>query len=355
LTRPRLPSRFEFHVLRTACRLPPRLRRLLFGRPPTIDGQELAPDIHVVLKLDALTGAHSLTGGRRGERARAFNRRDVAASAGPPTPVAEVRELTIPGPGGPLPARLYIPHGAPPAPRPLLLYYPGGGWAIGGFYSHEGPCRFLAAHSGAAVLCAPYRLAPEHPFPAAVEDAQAIFEWTLASANDLDVDPSRIAVGGDSSGGNLATVASLLARNAGGPQPAMQLLIYPATDARGKQRSRELFATGFKLTQGDIEYFERSYLPDRLAATDPRVSVLEVDDLSGLPPAYVVTAGFDPLRDEGEEYAGRMREAGVRVALRRHPGLIHLFINLTAISRSSREAMVETAGALRMGLASASR
>ena len=323
----------------------------IFGRPPALDGQELAADIHVILRLAALTGSRSLTGDGDPEPVRAERRAEAAVTAGPPIPMAAVRELELPGPAGPMRARLYAPAGGGTGARPLLVYYHGGGWVIGDLDTHDGVCRFLAAHSGALVLSVDYRLAPEHPFPAAVEDAEAAFAWAAAHAAELGADPARIAVGGDSAGGNLATVTSLLARDSAGPRPAMQLLIYPATDADDVHPSRRLFAEGFLLTAADMRWFEEHYLPDRAAAADPRVSVLRVEDLSGLPPAYVATAGFDPLRDEGEAYAERMRKAGVQVALRRHSGLVHSFANLTAVSRSARAAMLEAAGALRMGLA----
>jgi acetyl esterase len=201
------------------------------------------------------------------------------------------------------------------------------------------------------VLSVDYRLAPEHPFPAAVEDSWAAFAWAVENAAALGADPARVAVGGDSAGGNLAAVVSMLARDAGGPLPAMQLLFYPPTDSAGEMPSRRLFDQGFLLTKHDMDRFEALYLPPGTDKRDPRVSIWEAEDLGGLPPAYVATAGFDPLRDEAEAYALRMREAGVQVALRRHPGLIHSFVNQTAISRTARGAMLEAAGALRMGLA----
>jgi acetyl esterase len=353
---PRLSPGAEHRLLRFVCGLPPRLQRLLFGAPPSIDGQVLAPDLHALVRLAEISGETSFTKGRPPAAARAHNRRGAEATASrPPIPMARVEELEIPGDAGALPARVYLPGGLPPdRPAPLLLYFHGGGWVIGDLETHDGVCRFLAAAAGTAVLAIDYRLAPEHPFPAAVEDAASAFAWAHANAGELGVDPSRIAVGGDSAGGNLAAVVSLLARDAGGPMPAMQLLIYPPTDSAGDLPSRRLFAEGFLLTKGDMENFERHYLPNETDAADPRVSILLAPDLGGLPPAYVATAGFDPLRDEGEAYGLRMREAGVPVALRRHPGLIHSFANETAISRSSRGAMLEAAGALRMGLARAS-
>jgi acetyl esterase len=354
---PRLSPSAEHRILKAACGLPPRLQRTLFGPPPSLDGQTLASDIQALIKLAGLAGDDSFTGGLAPAQAREQNRRGAEATAArPPIPMARVEALEITGHAGPLPARFYVPGGLPAAaPAPLVLYFHGGGWVIGDLDTHDGVCRFLAAAAGVTVLAVDYRLAPEHPFPAAVEDAWAAFAWALANAPELGVDPARMAVGGDSAGGNLAAVVSLLARAGGGQMPAMQLLIYPPTDSAGDLPSRQLFCEGFLLTKNDMETFERHYLPPGTDATDPRVSILLAPDLTGLPPAYVATAGFDPLRDEGEAYALRMREAGVQVALRRHPGLIHSFANLTAISRTARGAMLEVAGALRMGLAPRAR
>jgi acetyl esterase len=263
----------------------------------------------------------------------------------------EVAALSIPGPASEIPARLYVADDALDGPQPLIVYFHGGGWVVGDLDTHDGVCRFLATQTSFRVLAIDYRLAPEHPFPAPVEDAVAAFAWAAENAGELGADRDRIAVAGDSAGGNLAAAVSILAREGGGPRPAMQLLVYPVVDAIGEMQSRETFAEGFLLTKGDMDWFERHYLPEGCDASDPRVSMLRAPDLTGLPPAYVATAGFDPLRDEGEAYARRMREAGTQAALRRFPGLIHGFANLTAISRSSRAAMFEVAGALRMGLA----
>jgi len=353
-TLPRLSSAAEHLLLKRACELPPRLQRLLFGRPASLDGQTVAPDIWAFLRVAAMGGETSFTGGLGPLEAREQNRAGARAVNGPPRiPMARVETRQVPGQdGSPIPARFYVPAGLPSAePAPLLIYFHGGGWVIGDLDTHDGLCRFLAAAAGVTVLSVDYRLSPEHPFPAAVEDAWSAFAWAAANAGELGVDPARIGVGGDSAGGNLAAVVSLLARAGGGAMPAQQLLIYPPTDSAGDLPSRRLFAEGFMLTKADMDSFERHYLPPGTDATDPRVSILLAPDLEGLPPAYVAIAGFDPLRDEGEAYALRMRAAGVQVALRRHPGLIHGFANMTAISRSSRGAMLEVAGALRMGLA----
>ncbi|HEX4669522.1 MAG TPA: alpha/beta hydrolase [Solirubrobacterales bacterium] len=354
---PRLPPRAEHWALKRVLSLSPRVQRRLFGPPPTIDGQTLASDTHALIKMAELAGGDSFLSGMSVEEARASARLEAeVVGSRPPIPMARVEALEIPGQAGPIPARFYVPAGPPAAvPAPLLVYFHGGGWVIGDLDTHDGVCRFLAAAAGTAVLSIDYRLAPEHPFPAAVEDAWAGFAWAATNAAELGIDPARIAVGGDSAGGNLAAVVSLLARAGGGAMPAMQLLIYPPTDSAGDLPSRRLFAEGFLLTKGDMDAFERAYLPPGSDPTDPRVSILLAPDLTGLPPAYVATAGFDPLRDEAEAYALRMREAGVKVALRRHPGLIHSFVNQTAISRTARGAMLEAAGALRMGLAAATR
>jgi acetyl esterase len=353
-TLPRLPMPLEHRVVKRAMALPPRLQRRIFGAPIELDGQRLASDMQVLLRLAELVGAVSFTE-MSVESARAVTRHEAAvASSRPPIPLALVEEIEVAGAAGPLRSRHYVPPGPPAAgPPPLLVFFHGGGWVIGDLDTHDDLCRFLAARAGVQVLSVEYRLAPEHPFPAPVEDAHAAYAWAAANAAELGADPARVAVGGDSAGGNLAAVVSMLARDAGGPAPALQLLLYPVTDAHARTASRRLFGEGYLLTQADMEFFETHYLPDESARDDPRASVLRAPDLSGLPPAYVVTAGFDPLRDEGEEYALRMRAAGVPVALRRHPGLVHSFGNQTAISRTARAATMELAGALRMGLASA--
>ncbi len=352
LAPPRLPPRIEHRILRVACGLPSGLQRAVFGSPPQIDGQVLARDLQVLVRLASLARDDSASAyGKLSPReARARIRAGAAAAAGAKDPLSMVDDLTIPGPEGAIPARFYEPAGLGLESRLLIVYFHGGGWTIGDLDTGDSVCRFLAANVPATVLSVGYRLAPEHPFPAAVEDAFAAFRWAAVGNSRMGVDPGRIAVAGDSAGGNLAAAVSLLARDAGGPSPAMQALIYPVTDVVGGQRSRDEFARGFLLAKADMDWFERHYLPPGIDRSDPRVSVLRAADLAGLPPAYVTTAGFDPLRDEGEAYAARMREAGVTVALRRHPGLIHGFANMTKVSRSARAAMLELVGALRMGL-----
>jgi acetyl esterase len=350
---PRLPVPIEHRVLKWACGLSPRTGRALFGKPPRIDGQTLSSETHALLTLARWSGSNGFFAGRSVEEARAQARYEaLVAARRPPIPMAEVRALDVPGPDGPLPSRLYVPPlPAPGAAAPLLVYYHGGGWVIGDLDVYDGVCRLLAAASGCLVLSVGYRLAPEHPFPQPLEDAFAAFEWSVANAEALGADPKRIGVGGDSAGGNMAAVVSRMAVEGGGARPAMQLLFYPITDSVEDTRSRLLFSDGFILTKADMEKFEAAYLPPGVDASDQRISILQCPDLHGLPTAYVATAGFDPLRDEGEAYALRMRDCGVRVALRRHSGLIHSFVNQTAVNRTALGAVLEAAGAVRLGLA----
>ncbi|MET0304606.1 MAG: alpha/beta hydrolase [Solirubrobacterales bacterium] len=312
----------------------------------------LACEMQTLLKLARLArdDSASESGTLAPAQARARIQAGAAAAAGPRPAAPVVTDLAIPGPAGTIPARFYEPPGLGLEDRPLIVYFHGGGWTIGGLDTCESVCRFLALNTPAAVLAAGYRLAPEHPFPAAVEDALAAYRWAAVGNSRLGADPARIAVAGDSAGGNLAASLSLLAREDGGPRPAMQALIYPVTDAVGGHRSREEFAEGFLLTRADMDWFEHHYLPPGADRADPRISVLRAADLSGLPPAYVTTAGFDPLRDEGEAYAARMRDAGVQVTLRRHSGLIHGFANMTAVSGAARAAMLELTAAIASGL-----
>ena len=348
---PRLPPAVEHRFLRFVCGLPPRVQRRLFGPPPVIDGQRLADDIHVLLRIAQVFRGDSLRSKGSPAEARAERLHEARIVAHrPPIPMARVEAVAIPGPAGTIEARLYLPAGAD-EPSPLLVYFHGGGWVIGGLDTHDDPCRFLASHAGVRLLAVDYRLAPEHPFPAAAEDALAAYEWAAANAERLGADGARIGVGGDSAGANLAAAACLTARDTDLPLPALQLLIYPVAETAGTSPSRETFGEGFLLTRGDMDWFEDRYLPPGVERADPRVALLNAPDLSGLPPAYIATAGFDPLRDESEAFAARLREAGVRVALRRHPGLVHTFANLTAICPSARAAMLEAAGALRLGLA----
>jgi acetyl esterase len=329
------------------------LQRAIAGRPVEIDGQTLDAEMQLLLRLVALDPERDLWG-TTPVAAREELVRQALTLEGPKAPVALVEQVEVPGPAGPLGARFYVPEHEQ-SPLPLLVFLHGGGWVRGNLDSHDNVCRFLAREAGVLVLSVDYRLAPEHKFPAAVEDSLAAFRWAGEHAADLGADPAAIAVGGDSAGGNLTLVTAQLAVADGGPVPTFLLAFYPATDFSVKRRSYELFREGFLLTESATDWYRSHYLPDESAALDPRASPLLAEDLSGMPPAYIATAGFDVLRDEGEAYAARLKEAGVPVALRRHRGLIHAFANMTAVGRSSRAAMMEAAGALRVGVSRANK
>jgi acetyl esterase len=342
--------RLQGGVVRTISALPRSAQRALAGPPKVVDGQELDPEIQILLRLlDRGSGPSQQL--ESVPEARLERAREAHVFAGHRFAVAAVEEVELPGPAGSLKARMYVPHFG--GRTPLLVYLHGGGWVVCDLDTHDNVCRFLAREGGVRVLSIEYRLAPEHPFPAAVEDAFAALRFAHDNAARLGAAPDAIAIGGDSAGGNLAAVVSRLAAADGGPAPAFVLSIYPVTDLSTKHPSYALFGDGYALTEAQMDWYRRHYLPDEAAALDPRASPLLADDLAGLPPTYVATAGFDPLRDEGEAYASRLREAGVPVALRRHPGLVHGFVNAAGSTRFARAAMHELAGALRMGLATA--
>ena len=228
---------------------------------------------------------------------------------------------------------------------PTILFFHGGGFMYGDLDSHDAPCRFVAERSGVRVLAIDYRLAPEHPFPAAYDDALAAHRWLVEHADEVGADPARLAVGGDSAGGNLAAVVAIEAARAGLPL-AFQLLIYPATDAVRETASADLFSEGFYLTRDFMDLANQHYLAGA-DPRDPRISPRYADLPAGLAPAYGATAGFDPLRDEGEAYARQLRSAGVEVELRRFPGQIHGFFNIVGVGRTSRAANTEIADRLR--------
>lgn len=268
-----------------------------------------------------------------------------------PPPMAQVRDLRLPADeradGGPgLALRLFRPEGAPAA-APALVYLHGGGWTIGDLDTHDVLCRQLARDSGGVVIAVDYRLGPEHPFPAAVDDSLAAWRWVQAQSGSLGVDPTRVAVGGDSAGGNLAAVVCLALREAGLPQPALQLLIYPATDMRAVAPSHTVNAQGYMLTRDSIGYYRGNYLPDEAQWTDWRASPLLAASHAGLAPALVLTAGYDPLRDEGLQYADALSDAGTvakHVCFERQ---IHGFITMGRVIDEANLAVSLCGAALR--------
>ena len=271
-------------------------------------------------------------------------------TAGPQ--LLEVRDLTIPVPmpptgnEQPIGARLYRDHSGQ---IPLVIYYHGGGWVIGDLDTHDGLCRRIAKQSGFAVLSIDYRLAPEHPFPAAVDDAYAALKWAATHSERLNIDENRIAVAGDSAGGNLSAVVAQLAKTHNGPPIRMQALLYPATDMHGDYESRRTF-TEYLLTPETYRWFGQHYFSSPSEPNDVRASPIRCADLSELPPAFVLTAGFDPLRDEGKAYADQLREAGVNAVYRCFTGQIHGFLTLDKIIPQASEAIDELTDALKTAM-----
>jgi acetyl esterase len=329
--------------------VPTRAVRLLAGgRSFTSYGNTLDPTLQLMLSGQRAVGINGLAVDADPVASRAQAREMARAFAGPQVHVG-VSDLSIPGPAGHIPVRHYCPATAEPAP--LLVFYHGGGWTIGDLDTHDALCRLTCRDADIHVLAIDYRLAPEHPAPAAVDDAYAAFRWAHEHGGDLGAIPGNVAVGGDSAGGNLAAVVSQLARDDGGPMPVLQWLIYPRTDFTAQTRSHTLFADGFVLTKHDIEWFEAQYLGGSgIEPTDPRVSPLLAERLSGLPPALIAVAGFDPLRDEGERYAAALLAAGTAVDLRSMGSLTHAFANLFQLGGGSAVATTELISALRAHL-----
>jgi acetyl esterase len=348
----RVPLPIQGAALQAVFGMPGSVRRLIAGPPIRRDGLELALDAQLLLRMLALTDTNLANGTATQARAQLELRRGLVA--GPGLSGVRTRELSIPSDGKPVPARLYEPVNLAPG-SPLLVYLHGGGWVIGSIDTHDPTCRYLARNAQVRVLSVGYRLAPEHHFPAAADDALTAFRFAAHNAEKLGADPSAIAIGGDSAGANLAASVCLQVLATPGPRPVFQLLFYPATDMTTRRRSRDLFADGFFLTDDDMTWFLDHYVPDLDMRADPRASVLLAEDLRGLPPAYVATAGFDPLRDEGNAFADRLREAGVPVVKRQHDDLIHGFASFMNLGTRFREAVSEAAGALRTGLALRSR
>lgn len=311
----------------------------------------LHPQARALLDLIAERGVpptHTLSP----QEARAVYRDRRGFTQPAPPPVASVQSLQAEGPLGPIPLRLYRPLGTmADQVLPALVYYHGGGWVIGDLDTHDTLCRELANGSGCAVVSVDYRLAPEHRFPAAVDDAIAAARWVRREAAALKLDAQRIAVGGDSAGGNLAAVVAIAARDAGEPPFAWQLLIYPATDQHRTAPSHASNGQGYLLTRDTMDYFTGHYIPDARLYADWRASPLLHPDLSRLPPALVLTAGYDPLRDEGLAYAQKLSEAGTRATHLSFERQIHGFILMGKVLAEANDAVRLCAAALRDALA----
>ncbi|HTX53418.1 MAG TPA: alpha/beta hydrolase, partial [Candidatus Baltobacteraceae bacterium] len=328
--------------------IPPWLKRLLAGgRRITIDGNTLDATLQLILIAQRSMRTGGLSADGDPKVARALMRK---SQAGMNTHVAvPTTDLTIPGPDSLLRARHYRP--AVEEAAPLLLFFHGGGFVVGDIESHDGLCRMICRDAAIHVVSVDYRLAPEHRAPAAIDDCVAAYRWARGHAAELGADPSRIGVGGDSAGGNLAALVALRCREEGIPQPTLQVLLYPVLDLSAKTRSRTLFSDGFFLSKQEDDRNVGLYLGNTgLAADDARVSPLKASDLSGLAPALVLTAGFDPLRDEGNEYAVALRSAGVTVDHRQFDALTHGFASIAPFGGGSADATTATISAIRAHL-----
>jgi acetyl esterase/lipase len=343
--RPSLLERLEFAGARMLFKLPHPVQRILSGRRATvIGGRTLHPEMQLLLTLHALLRP-GLTRRRSPARSREDLRRDTRSAAGRTVNVGSVVDITIPSAGGTIGARHYAP--AAPEPRPLLVYYHGGGFVAGDLDTHDSVCRRLCRCADMHVLAVDYRLAPEHRFSTAVDDAFAAFRWARTNASGLGAIAERVAVAGDSAGANLAAVVCLRAKADGGTAPYAQAMFYPVLDRTIDRPSMTTLSTGFLLTREDIDWFLLQYTGSTVPQPVPEMYPLCAKDLSGLPPALIVTAGFDPLRDEAEDYAIALRNAGVPVMLREFEGLLHGFCNMAALCPSCETAVQEIAADMR--------
>jgi acetyl esterase len=335
-------------TLHAISRTPDRIKRLLLrGRSITVDGNTLDATLQLALAAQRLSGREGLI--LSDDVATARTRLDLTASQFPRAKVdVTLTDVSVPGPAGDVPAVHIRPKNDDQAP--LLVFYHGGGFVVGGYGTHGHLCEVICQAAGVQVLFVDYRQAPEHKAPAAVDDAHAAYLWACSHAAELGADPARVAVGGDSAGGNLAAVVAQRVRNEGAPPPILQMLLYPITNFAGRTRSYGLFADGFFLRRQDMDFCHGRYLGDAIDPADPMVSPLLAEDLSGLPPALLVTAGFDPLRDEGRQYAEALRAAGNAVDAREYGSMIHAFPNFSTLGGGSATATYDIISALRAHL-----
>lgn len=327
------------------------------GAPVMIDGQTLDTRAQWLLKVFEQSG-HPPFHALPLDTGRALFTETMLSLSKPMTPfktpeIGEVVDRAMDGPGGKLPLRIYRPSGLGAQRVPAILWLHGGGWTLGSLEAYDPPCRFLAARAGCVVVAVDYRQAPEHKFPAGLEDCLAAWRWLAESTEQLGVDATRLVVAGDSTGGTLAAVLAREVR-AAAIRPALQVLIYPATDLRMDTRSYELFGEGFFFTRAGMEWARDNYLADPALIEDPRVSPLRAEDLDGVAPALIYTAGFDPLRDEGIAYATKLRASHVKVVHRNFDSLIHGFVGMGAVVQAAARAMDDIVAGLRHELANLS-
>jgi acetyl esterase len=314
--------------------------------------EKLDPGVRALLDLIAAAAEPRIETLSPAE-ARKMTAENLVPVAGAMEPLRSIQNLRIPGPAGEIPVRIYTPDvsGRRLEMLPAMVYFHGGGWVLWNLDTHDVVCSAIANRAGAVVISVDYRLAPEHKFPAAVDDAYAATEWVFANAPKLGIDSSRISVGGDSAGGNLAAVVSLKRRDANSddsPAIALQALIYPVTDLSSMATPSYLeFADGYQLTKSAMQWFRDYYLWDADAALDPHASPLLATDLRRLPPALIITAECDPLRDEGEAYGKRLTDAGVAVTCTRYAGMIHPFFSLSGAIPQALDAIQQVADAVR--------
>lgn len=341
-----------------ALRMPISWVNILAGPPVTIGGRTLDGRTQWFLQLLARSGRPPLHKMSVTD-ARAEYDAFMQLLGGRPAPVGEIVDRTIACPiteggGGRLRVRIYRPAGSVVRLLPTILYFHGGGFVIGSLEGYDLACRYFCARSGCAVVAVDYRLAPEHKFPAAVDDALSAYRWLAGEATKLGLDPARIVVAGDSAGGTLATVAARELRGEPRP-PCLQWLIYPATDLAGDTASHRSCGEGFLLSHADMEWFRGHYLNGLGEIDDPRASPLRAADLAGSAPALIFTAGFDPLRDEGQAYGERLRAAGVKVVHREFDTLIHGFVGMRGALQAAARAMDDMVAGLRHELAQLGR
>jgi len=309
----------------------------------------LDPQIYALLAKAAESGNPELCTFPIGQ-ARELYQINAATLAGEPPKIRTSIDKIIDSPGGRLPVRIYWPHVQHDSVLPVLLFFHGGGWCVGSIESHDHICRWLAANSDCIVVSVDYRMGPEHKFPAAVEDAIAATEWVLENGAEIGADPERIGVGGDSAGANLAAVVSLLLRDRNTSSIKAQLLIYPATDMTMSLESHKIFGEGYRLTRPMMVWSVVNYLQDGEDVFDYRASPLLASDHSNLPPAMIMTAGYDPLRDEGDAYMHKLRESGVPVKYVCYEGMIHGFIGMIGAVDTAATALLDASAFLKEAL-----